>query len=156
MFDLGWTELLLIGLVALIVVGPKDLPGMFRTLGRFTARAKGLAREFQRAMDQAADDAGVKDAAKDFKDMTNPKKMGLDALNDAADQFEKWTPGGPKIDGPPKTTPLDPDRAEAARKINEATAQKAATRQAAEAAAAADAAAETPEPADTTSKSDPA
>jgi len=44
-FDMGMSELLVIGVVALIVVGPKDLPGMFRTLGRFTARAKSMARE---------------------------------------------------------------------------------------------------------------
>ena len=55
MFDVGWSELLVIGIVALIVVGPRDLPGMFRALGRFTAKARGMAREFQRAMEAAAD-----------------------------------------------------------------------------------------------------
>ena len=54
MLDIGWSELLVIGVVALIVVGPKDLPVMFRTLGRFTAKARSMAREFQRAMDDAA------------------------------------------------------------------------------------------------------
>ncbi|MDE0112845.1 MAG: Sec-independent protein translocase protein TatB, partial [Albidovulum sp.] len=52
MFDIGWSELLIIGIVALIVVGPKDLPGMFRALGRFTGKMRGMAREFQRAMNQ--------------------------------------------------------------------------------------------------------
>ena len=67
MFDIGWTELLVIGVVALIVGGPKDLPGMFRTLGRFTAKARSMARDFSRAMEDAADEAGVKDVAKDLK-----------------------------------------------------------------------------------------
>src|SRR6056297_490425 len=78
MLDIGWTELLLIGIVALIVVGPRDLPKMFRALGQFTAKARGMAREFQRAMESAADESGVSDLKRDFRDMASGKGMGLD------------------------------------------------------------------------------
>ncbi|WP_212525244.1 Sec-independent protein translocase protein TatB [Actibacterium sp. MT2.3-13A] len=160
MFDLGWTELLVIGIVALIVIGPKDLPGMFRTLGRFTAKARNMAREFQRAMDDAADQAGVKDVAKDLRDATNPRKMGLDALNDAADKFEKWQPkvssdkaAKPAPEGS-ETGKLSAERAEQAEKIRTAAAEKATARRAAEEAAA-KAAAEAPAAeGDSTGKSD--
>jgi sec-independent protein translocase protein TatB len=92
MFDIGWTELVVIGVVALIVIGPKDLPEMFKTLGRFTAKARSMARDFQRAMEAAADDAGVKDVAKDLKTIASPQSMGLNAVKDAATKFEKWDP----------------------------------------------------------------
>jgi sec-independent protein translocase protein TatB len=92
MFEIGWAELLVIGVVALIVIGPEDLPEMFRTIGRFTAKARQMGREFQRAMDQAAKEAGVKDVAKDLATIASPKAMGLDAIKSAADQFEKWDP----------------------------------------------------------------
>ena len=99
MLDVGWTELLLIGVVALIVIGPKDLPVMFHTLGRITARARGMAREFSSAMEDAARASGVHEATKELRDlqkMTSPRAMGLDALGRAADKFEKWDPLNPR------------------------------------------------------------
>lgn len=90
--DLSWSELLVVGIVALIIIGPKDLPGMFRELGRFTAKIRAMGREFSRAMEQAAKESGVKDVADDLKKVTSPKSMGLDAVKSAADKFEKWDP----------------------------------------------------------------
>ncbi len=90
--DIGWSELLLIGIVALIVIGPEDLPDMFRQLGRFTAKIRAMGREFSRAMEQAAKDSGVNDVAKDLKAATSAKSMGLDKVKEAADRFEKWDP----------------------------------------------------------------
>ncbi len=87
MLDIGWSELLVIGVVALIVVGPKDLPMMFRTLGRVTGRARAMAREFTQAMDRAADEAGVKEMRDDFRKISDPRKMGLDAFDDATSDF---------------------------------------------------------------------
>jgi len=78
MFDLGFMEMLVIGVVALIVVGPKDLPGLFRSAGRFMGKAKGMAREFSSAMNAAADEAGVSDINKTIKAATNPQKFGVD------------------------------------------------------------------------------
>ena len=101
MLDVGWTELLLIGVVALIVIGPKDLPMMFHTLGRIMARARGMAREFSSAMEDAAKASGLDETRKELRDLqklTSPRAMGLDALGRAADKFEKWDPLQPMRD----------------------------------------------------------
>ena len=90
--DIGWAELVLIGIVALIVIGPEDLPDMFRQLGRFTAKLRQMSREFSRAMEQAAKDSGVKDVADDLKGVTSAKSLGLNKVKEAADRFEKWDP----------------------------------------------------------------
>ena len=92
MFDVGWSELIVIGVVALIVIGPSDLPDMFRQLGRFTAKLKSMSREFTRAMEQAAKESGVSDVAKDLKNATSASSLGLNAVKGAADRFEKWDP----------------------------------------------------------------
>lgn len=92
MLDIGWSELLVIGVVALVVVGPKELPVMFRTLGRFTAKARSMSREFTKAMEAAAKESGVGDAVKDLKSVTSARSMGLDAIENAASRFEKWDP----------------------------------------------------------------
>jgi sec-independent protein translocase protein TatB len=109
MFDIGWTELLVIGVVALLVIGPKELPEMFRTLGRFTAKVRSMARDFHRAMEAAADETGVKDVAKDLKAVTSPRSMGLDAVRNAASKFEKWEPLKPATPpAPPKPATAAP------------------------------------------------
>ena len=147
MFDIGWTELLLIGIVALIVVGPKDLPVTLHTLGRFTAKARSMAREFTRAMDDAAKESGVGDVAKDLKKMTSARNLGLDKVKDAATKFEKWDPmtasSAPKG---PATAALSEERAATAEKIREASAKMASDRLAAEATANSAAGAPQPKP----------
>ena len=92
MFDLGWTELLVVGIVALIVVGPKDLPVLFRKAGEFVGKMKGMAREFSTAMNNAADESGMRDTAKSLRDIADPKKMGLDGIKDAVKDAAKWDP----------------------------------------------------------------
>jgi sec-independent protein translocase protein TatB len=144
MFDIGWTELLVIGVVALIVIGPKDLPGMFRTLGRFTAKARGMAKEFSRAMEDAADEAGVKDMSKTLKDATSAKGLGLNTIQDAASKFEKWDPmKSSSATKGPATTALSEERAAAADKMRDAAAKKATDRKAAESKKASEPAAKT-------------
>jgi sec-independent protein translocase protein TatB len=51
MFDIAWSEFLVIGAVALVVIGPKDLPKVLKTVGAMVAKARGLAREFQSGLD---------------------------------------------------------------------------------------------------------
>ena len=61
MFDIGWSEMAVILMVALIVIGPKDLPRVARTVGKWTAKARGMAREFQRSLDDMAREAELQD-----------------------------------------------------------------------------------------------
>ena len=112
MFDLGWTELLLIGIVALIVVGPKELPVLFRKAGQFVGKIKGMAREFSRAMNNAADDVGVSDISSTIRSAANPLKPSVDAVKNAATDYTSYDPET-------ETGQLAGKRAEQAKKIKE-------------------------------------
>ncbi|GGH20510.1 sec-independent protein translocase protein TatB [Cribrihabitans marinus] len=133
MFDLGWTELLVIGIVALIVVGPKDLPVLFRNAGRWVGKMRGMAREFSRAMNEAADEAGVSDIQKSIKAATNPVGSAMDGVKKAAGEFKsEFDPT--RYDPDSATGKLSAERAEQAKKIQAASARAAADRKAREAA----------------------
>lgn len=122
MFDIGLMEMMVVGIVALIVVGPEDLPGMFRTVGKAVGRMRGMARDFQKSMDMAADESGLRDIAGDLRKMANPKKMGLDALKDAANPLKDLDPS--KYEVGSSTQKLAEKRAEDARKAKLAAAER--------------------------------
>ncbi len=67
MFDIAWEELALILAVALIVIGPKDLPAVLRTAGQWVRRIRGLAGEFQRTVDDAIREAELEDMREDVR-----------------------------------------------------------------------------------------
>lgn len=132
MFDLGWTEILVIGIVALIVVGPKDLPVLFRNVGRWVGRLRGMAREFSSAMNDAADESGMRDVAQGIKAATNPLNTAMDGVRDAArDVTSSLDPT--KFDSDSETGKLAAKRAEDSKKIEAGTARAIAERKAREA-----------------------
>jgi len=61
MFDIGWTELLLVAVVAIVVIGPKDLPRAMRSVGQWTSRVKRMAGDFQRQFNEAVREAELED-----------------------------------------------------------------------------------------------
>jgi sec-independent protein translocase protein TatB len=80
MFDIGWSELVVIGIVALVVIGPKDLPQAFRIAGQWMAKARLLALEFQSHVDEMMRQADVDDMKREFRDMTRvPEFENLEA-----------------------------------------------------------------------------
>lgn len=142
MFDLGIGELLVIGVFALIFVGPKDFTKMFRELGRFSAKLRKMARDFQRAMEDAADESGMRETASSLKKMTSAKELGLDAVKDAAKGWDPTKPSEKAKSVGPETAKLAEERAEQVKKVRENMAKKGQEKLDAEKAAAA-AAAET-------------
>jgi len=64
MFDIGWIEMAVIALIALVVIGPKELPKAMRSLAKWTRKARSMAREFQSGIDDMVRDADLDDARK--------------------------------------------------------------------------------------------
>lgn len=64
MFDIAPTELLIVALVALVVIGPKDLPNVLRTVGQWVGRARGMARHFRSGLDTMIREAELEEMEK--------------------------------------------------------------------------------------------
>ncbi|APE43900.1 twin arginine-targeting protein translocase TatB [Sulfitobacter alexandrii] len=131
MFDMSWTELLVVGIVALIVVGPKDLPVLFRKVGQFVGKAKGMAREFTNAMNDAADSSGMREIS---SNLNTSLKAATNPLGTAMDGVKSATKSLTNIDPDSETGKLAAQRAEDVKKIQAQTARAAAERKQREAA----------------------
>lgn len=91
MFDIGWTEMLVLGIITLLAVGPRQLPGMLRNIGKYVGQMRSMASDFRRQMDDVADEM---DARKQLEDLKQLKKLGEKTLGDefaAPDLFDPET-----------------------------------------------------------------
>lgn len=90
MFDIGWQELFIVGLVAIVVVGPKELPRVLRTVTLGIRKIRGMARDFQDSIDELAREADLADMRKEIEDAaTADFKDELNTIADPAREIEE-------------------------------------------------------------------
>ncbi len=83
MFDIGWPELMVVMVIALIVIGPKDLPAAIRTVTMILRKVRGMAAEFQSGLDEIAREAGVDEIKRSVDDVvTYDPKEALESLGE--------------------------------------------------------------------------
>jgi sec-independent protein translocase protein TatB len=130
MFDIGWSEMAVILLVALIVIGPKDLPRVARTMGRWAAKGRAMAREFQTALEDMAREAEL-DKVKQEIEKAGRTNIGktiektIDPTGELTKAFDPSATGGKPAGGqkpngglaerssPADASPADPSPAKA-------------------------------------------
>ena len=114
MFDFSWSELLLIGIVALVFIGPKELPGVLRTLGQWMSKIRRMAGDFQNQFHDAMREAELADLKKEVDEMAAhaANYSNFDPLADVRKEMEtaqrdiegamtdKPAPAGPAADAP--------------------------------------------------------
>jgi sec-independent protein translocase protein TatB len=107
MFDIGWSELVVIGVVALIAIGPKELPGVLRMVGQWMGKARRMAGEFQSQFQEAMREAEMADVKKQFDDITQSASniASGNVLTSAAQEVEDAL----KIGVPANLTPTTPE-----------------------------------------------
>ncbi len=117
MFELSWGEIALIGIVALIVIGPKELPGLLRGMGQALAKLRRMASDFQYQFNQALQEAEVDKVKSSISSVTdgintsstfNPIDYARDQIKSAVDDVKGpgATPAADPLIGPPKPDPL--------------------------------------------------
>jgi len=114
MFDIGWSELVVIAVVALIAIGPKELPGVLRMVGQWMGKARRMASEFQGQFNEAMREAEMADLKKQFDDTTSAIKSTFDTT-DIKNELEKMiqdpvgtTPGAENVAATPPSDPAAP------------------------------------------------
>src|SRR5688572_24747593 len=123
MFDIGWTELVVIGIVALIAIGPKELPAALRIFGQWMGKVRRMASEFQGQFQEAMREAEMADIKKQVDEMTTAAQdfTNYDPMTEVRKEIDSLT-GDPLGTGTPPTSPDTPSTASAAAASPEAAA----------------------------------
>ena len=105
MFDIGYTELLVIAIVALVVIGPKDLPRVMRTVGQWVGRARGMARHFRSGIDTMMREAELEEMEKKWREENERILRDHPFANPMADPLALGAPAEPpsEPEAPPST-----------------------------------------------------
>jgi sec-independent protein translocase protein TatB len=93
MFDIGWSELVVIAVVALIAIGPKELPAVLRTVGQYMGKIRRMASEFQGQFQEAMREAEMADLKKSVDEMTDAAKgfTDFDPLASVKKEVDSFT-----------------------------------------------------------------
>ena len=108
MFDIGWSELLIIGIVALIAIGPKELPGVLRAVGTYMGKIRRMASEFQGQFQEAMREAEVADLKKSVDEMTDSASRSFtdfDPIGSVRKEIESFSADPLKDTSSSATTP---------------------------------------------------
>ncbi|MEW5727579.1 MAG: Sec-independent protein translocase protein TatB [Pseudomonadota bacterium] len=108
MFDIGWDEMALVAVIALIVIGPKDLPHVLRTAGQWVRKARSLAGEFQRGVDEMVREAELHDLKSQVEKAadTNSLKRQIEATIDPTGDIARGLEA-PRLEAPKETDSAD-------------------------------------------------
>jgi len=113
MFDIGYSELLLIAVIALIVIGPKDLPRVMRTVGHWVGRARGMARHFRSGVDTMMREAELEEMEKKWREENERILRDHPFADPLAEPFALGAPAEPPAEpaepAEPPTAPNAPD-----------------------------------------------
>jgi sec-independent protein translocase protein TatB len=97
MFDIGWSEMMVIGALALIVIGPKDLPKALKTVGKWVRRAKDMAREFQSGVDEMVRESELEEARETLRNTSSLDKKIADTVDPSGEMTKAMREQGESI-----------------------------------------------------------
>ena len=113
MFDIGWSELVVIAVVALIAIGPKELPRVLRTIGQYMSKIRRMASEFQGQFQEAMREAEMADLKKSVDEMADAAKgfTDFDPMASVRKEIDSLSADPFKDTSPPSPESVSPDRA---------------------------------------------
>ena len=115
MFDIGWSELLVIAVVAIVVVGPKDLPKLMRSFGHYAGKLRRVTADFQRQFEEAMRESEVEEVRKAIESV-KAERLDLDAPIDKPVMLPKPQAAAAPVEPSTKPTPAAKPRKRAATK----------------------------------------